>query len=139
MLAIVCAVAIYVLALLLRSSLPIFLAPSASPNSKFKSDAASDKINAVGVRNSYKCNTSSACCSCLQVPGVKVTCVESRLLTNTAIERREMSINVDGHTEPFKCIHYHMLCWPDHGAPRETGTVREIARAVRSVRSTKCN
>lgn len=63
-------------------------------------------------------------------------CEANQFLGGTAIERREVSIHVEGRTEPFKCTHYHMLCWPDHGAPRETGTVRDIIRAVRDVRIT---
>jgi Protein-tyrosine phosphatase len=71
----------------------------------------------------------------VQVPGVTVKCDAHQLLRGTAIERREVSIHVEGHTEPFKCAHYHMLCWPDHGAPKDTGTVREIISAVRDVRT----
>jgi hypothetical protein len=71
----------------------------------------------------------------VQVSGVTVRCDANQVLRDTAIERREVSIRVDGHTQPFKCAHYHMLCWPDHGAPKETGTVREIIGAVSDVRT----
>lgn len=70
----------------------------------------------------------------LQEAGVRVKCHVHQFLGGTAIERREVSIHLEGRTEPFKCTHYHKLCWPDHGAPKETGTVREIVRAVRDVR-----
>lgn len=71
----------------------------------------------------------------VQLEGVKVKCDVYQSLGGSAVERREVSINVDGCTDTFKCTHYYMLCWPDHGTPRETGTVREIIRAVHHVRT----
>jgi hypothetical protein len=70
---------------------------------------------------------------CMQQAGVKVRCEASQLLGGTAIVRRDVTIEVDGRGDSYQCSHYHMLCWPDHEAPGETATVREIMKSVRQV------
>lgn len=73
---------------------------------------------------------------CLQEDDITVTCVSSTTLGQDSadIQKREMTVQTASNAEPFRCVHYQMLAWPDHGAPEETKPIQELLEAVNEVR-----
>jgi protein tyrosine phosphatase len=73
------------------------------------------------------------CQCCMQEDDVTVTCESMEPLGAAAdIDRRVLSIRVSSGT-PFRCLHYQMATWPDHGAPEETKSIRELVQVVDQV------
>lgn len=63
-----------------------------------------------------------------------MTCNSYKVLEGGTIEHRDLTVQING-SQPFNCSHYQLCCWPDHGAPKETSTIRDLVEAFNSVRN----
>lgn len=72
----------------------------------------------------------------VQTQNVTVTCDSSAALGQDSadIEKRVMSVRAPGREQPFSCVHYQMVAWPDHGAPELTLPLQEMIVAANEVR-----